>query len=100
VRRSCKCGNEHSGSMKCWETNDGYRTGGLFISDQLHVVSWLAGWLIKYINVVLNLFLKRHCLSVPPKYNIMLTTPPSQKYFSEIVHSGSLLNYLHDNNNY
>jgi hypothetical protein len=36
---SCECGNEPSVSIKCWETNEGFTTGGLSSTAQLHIVS-------------------------------------------------------------
>jgi hypothetical protein len=36
VGSSCTCGNESSGSTKCWEINGGYTTGVLMSSAQLH----------------------------------------------------------------
>jgi hypothetical protein len=37
--RSCGLGNEHSGSIKCWELPSGCTTCGLSSGTQLHRVS-------------------------------------------------------------
>jgi hypothetical protein len=36
MESSCECGNEPSGSVKCWETMSGFTTGGLSSSAQLY----------------------------------------------------------------
>jgi hypothetical protein len=41
VESSCECGNEPSGSIKCWELPNGCTTCGLSSGTQLHRVSWL-----------------------------------------------------------
>jgi hypothetical protein len=40
MERSCECGNELLGSMKCWESSSGCTTtGGLLSSAELNRVS-------------------------------------------------------------
>jgi hypothetical protein len=48
---SCECGNEPSGAIKCWETTERYRTGGLSSSAQLHRASFVQ----KYSKILVNL---------------------------------------------
>jgi hypothetical protein len=43
VESSCECGNEPSGSIKCWELPSGCTTCGLSSGTQLHTVSGSSG---------------------------------------------------------
>jgi hypothetical protein len=42
VESPCECGNELSGSIKCWELPSGYTTCGLSSRAQLHRVSFFS----------------------------------------------------------
>jgi hypothetical protein len=46
MESSCECGTEPLGSIKCWKLSNGYTTGGLSSSAQLHRVSWFVGSLV------------------------------------------------------
>ena len=60
MAESCECGNEPSGSIKCWKFLDYLRTlafyEGLY---SMQLVGWLVGWLVGNLTLIMCLILVR-----------------------------------------